>query len=476
MMLGRGKPSRSPRKSPPRDFGKRIRLAIPGSSPVHFLSSPDRDAQAVLDVASALASLGSPQSADSLGHVSTLREYDENGDGGGKMPARNNNDHHLLDDEDADDESYVDEPSDNSSNGSTNNNAEDADEDVAVDGEGHSTTGAAFYAPAPPPKGKKGKGKKGKSADDGNGRKSEAELWKLPYYRENVPKDELPFFFAEFGHKQFGGGGYLNWDYRQGKSGRENSDGIRIRKLRCAFHGYSGCGYVVKEIYNPVTETATIQLGTIEHNDHSAIIPTRGNRRGLSKLIVSKLFSSRTKIDSTLGELVSKAINDYNFTVDDKVEAQINNFLAGIRRRRYGTGHNPSSWGGLRAAFGMYYRANIPNFNENTPYCFGFKADPDNGNIVAVISTEDLLLNLYRAKFWGAPLLLCIDGSFRLTKEGFGVLPITTVNLAQQSKILCYGIISTENARDIGCILSWVKDEVKRIIFERKATNTPIYN
>ena len=70
---------------------------------------------------------------------------------------------------------------------------------------------------------------------------------------------------------------------------------------------------------------------------------------------------------------------------------------------------------------------------------------PDNDSLVAVLSTENLLLNEYRQRFWGDPIFLAADASYRLsvTQEGNGVFHVITTNLAQQTKSIAFGVIST---------------------------------
>lgn len=71
---------------------------------------------------------------------------------------------------------------------------------------------------------------------------------------------------------------------------------------------------------------------------------------------------------------------------------------------------------------------------------------PDNDSLVAVLSTENLLLNEYRQRFWGDPIFLAADASYTLsvTQEGNGrVFPVITTNLAHQTKSIAFGVIST---------------------------------
>lgn len=335
-----------------------------------------------------------------------------------------------------------------------------------------------------PPKKKATKSKNGrpspkkKAKKETRPRQAEEDLWDPQYYAENVPKCDLPQVWADLGHKQFGGAGFLNWDYRDGKAGRENLDGTRIRKLRCTFHGVSLCSFVAREIYNPATETASIQICRTGHNDHSFIAPSP--RKGLSKYIISKLFCSPCKLDSTLTKLCNEAQLDHGFAIGEKEKEQIKQFLRHHREIRHGDVGGKNTWGALRSVFKRYFKSNIADFTENSVHCFGFRADEKAGSLVAVISSEDLLLNMHRARTWQGKddglLHLCIDGSFRVTTEGFGLLPITTTNLKQQSKIIAYGIISTENEDDVRYIGQKTRDYATDILFSRFNDGIPVYN
>jgi hypothetical protein len=95
--------------------------------------------------------------------------------------------------------------------------------------------------------------------------------------------------------------------------------------------------------------------------------------------------------------------------------------------------------------------------------------------MVAVFSTENLLLNAYRQRFWGFPVFFSADASYRYTKEGMALYPIMTTNIAQQSKIIAYGLVTNENEMAQRIIFRAVKAEVERIVKERKLHKIPIY-
>ena len=79
-------------------------------------------------------------------------------------------------------------------------------------------------------------------------------------------------------------------------------------------------------------------------------------------------------------------------------------------------------------------------------FLLGIDCHPDDDSLAgAALSTENLLLNAYRQRFWGNPIFLAADASYRLTQEGNGVFPVITTNLAQQTKAIAYGVTSHEH-------------------------------
>ena len=69
-------------------------------------------------------------------------------------------------------------------------------------------------------------------------------------------------------------------------------------------------------------------------------------------------------------------------------------------------------------------------------FLLGIDCRPDDDSLVAVLPTENLLLNAYRQRFWVNPIFLAADASCRLTQERNGVFPVITTNLAEQTKAI----------------------------------------
>ena len=108
-------------------------------------------------------------------------------------------------------------------------------------------------------------------------------------------------------------------------------------------------------------------------------------------------------------------------------------------------------------------------------YLLGLECDPKNNSLVAVLSTENLLLNAYRQMLWGLPSFFAADASYRLTEERNGVYPVITTNLAMQTKTkqamqtktIAYGIISHGHHKAQKFILGNIKAELARLIKQK---------
>ena len=110
----------------------------------------------------------------------------------------------------------------------------------------------------------------------------------------------------------------------------------------------------------------------------------------------------------------------------------------------------------------------IVNFNEHSTYLLGLQSScSESPKIIAVISTENLLLNTYRQRFWGQPVAFACDASYRVTREGNGIYPVVTISLGQKTKTIAYAIISNEKHQMQKFIFSSIKEEVEKIVRAR---------
>ena len=67
------------------------------------------------------------------------------------------------------------------------------------------------------------------------------------------------------------------------------------------------------------------------------------------------------------------------------------------------------------------------------------------GRIAVVVSSDNLLLNGWRASQFGNGVTLCVDATHRLVTEGHGVLVFCVADIAQATHVLAYGIFTQED-------------------------------
>ena len=137
-------------------------------------------------------------------------------------------------------------------------------------------------------------------------------IWKGNYYRVNgctkIQTSDLAKAYIDLGIQEFGGGGTLRWINRD-RSFTRKKDGICVSKKRCTFHYSANCPFIVRELLNTRTMSATIEIGAIAHTDHmlhrkSVLLQSRP---GLPKYIAGILFSSPGKIKLPLSEIRTQA-------------------------------------------------------------------------------------------------------------------------------------------------------------------------
>jgi pentatricopeptide repeat protein len=89
-------------------------------------------------------------------------------------------------------------------------------------------------------------------------------------------------------------------------------------------------------------------------------------------------------------------------------------------------------------------------------------ANSETGRFVAVISTENLLLNHYRQMYAGTGALLQIDTSYRLSIERWGLMPVKTAAPNQQGHTVAYAFVSSEDS-DAHC---FVLDAIRKAVVD----------
>lgn len=84
-----------------------------------------------------------------------------------------------------------------------------------------------------------------------------------------------------------------------------------------------------------------------------------------------------------------------------------------------------------------------------------------NGRVAVLFSTDNFLLNGWRASQFSHGVQLCIDATHRLVIEGHGVLVICVVDLAQVTHVLAYGVFTQEDEEGLQHCLAQLKHGVE---------------
>ena len=292
-------------------------------------------------------------------------------------------------------------------------------------------------------------------------RLSTYQIWTGNFFIIDAPEAQLPEEYQNLAQQQFGGGGSLVWLTKSSPYFRKS--GIRVTTKRCSFYHVSNCPFIIRELMDMQTRLACIEIGSLPHSNHNLTL-TRDRRPGVSRYIQSIVISSPSKMENAPGKIVHSA-RKKGFQVDRSLAKSIRRKVYRIRNPRLHCGPAPAStWGGIASAFEMYKREVITNFNTHSVYLVALDINAESNSLVAILSTENMILNAYRQRFWGNPIFFAADASYRLTQEKNGVYPVITTNLAMETKTIAYGIISHEHHKAQRFILQSIKSEVERLI------------
>jgi len=248
---------------------------------------------------------------------------------------------------------------------------------------------------------------------------------------------------------------------------RTNKSGDWIQKLRCTFFHTAECPQCIRIIKKATSETYDVESGSFPHNDHVEV--ERSQTRGLTKTEKNKIFSSPSKAAMNL---VASARNKMPLSTKQK-----NKILRSQHHERSKSAvvqpGQAREGGGMLLTCQHYRKKAIvarKMFNEHSVFCLGVKYNPTDGKevFVAILSSENLLLNAYRQSFWGQPVLIAADTSYRLNQEGNGVYPVCTVTAGQITKTIAYAILSHEHDKIQQYVFGKVKHWVEKDVASRR--------
>jgi len=268
----------------------------------------------------------------------------------------------------------------------------------------------------------------------------------------------------------------------------------------CHFHKESDCRNRIKLTRPFNSNEVTIWCSDVVHSDHS-----KSNRiRGLSSFARTK--ESPSKLTREKPVRYVNNLCDAGITVSPHTRKQAEQYLFRVKKAimlegiERGTEHTfgaistvldrckiriPS----LPSLFAFFFihsndrasnltlsdkpeNMNLSDFNDDTPFLVGdYICDSlDNGldglgRIAALISTENLLLNGYRARVVGdMPLQIQIDTTYRLVVEGYGTMILGVTSLDQTFHLLGYAIVNKEDTTGHKFVLRQLKDGIEAVV------------
>jgi hypothetical protein len=234
----------------------------------------------------------------------------------------------------------------------------------------------------------------------------------------------------------------------------------------------------MKQIEDTRTKMHSLMRGEIIHSGHNDELEARRHqeRPGLPRALLAVAFDDPDALYMTPSDLVDKT-RRAGFILTEKDADKLKRQQARYRRpRQRGDGDAPdaATWGNLIAKCESLRKENLQDFNEHTVYLIDYMCDVESNTLVAVVSSENFLLNAVRQTESGGPISLLADTAYRLTREKNGVYPLITANMAQATKIIAYGIISRENTDCQEFIFAVTKKEVERVVDHYIANNIAI--
>lgn len=270
-------------------------------------------------------------------------------------------------------------------------------------------------------------------------------------------------------HREMSGAGTIKF-ISSDKKFTSKRTGDTYQKMRCGFfHEAAKCPMVIRCHFFVATKTYAIEVGELSHSKHLVYRESDNlkKRAGVPKAVKAIAFSSPGKINVRPSVLL-KSVRHKEVAVTVKLAKSLVRHQARLRTKELALEPGQAeTWGGLHSMCLRYKKSAIVNFNEHSTYLLGLQSCSESKKIIAVISTENLLLNAYRQRFWGQPVAFACDASYRVTREGNGIYPVVTISLGQKTKTIAYAIISNKKHQMQKFIFSSIKEEVEKIVRAR---------
>jgi len=278
---------------------------------------------------------------------------------------------------------------------------------------------------------------------------------------------------AQHERDQFGGNlandehyRYMIWKPCVGLSKKFEGGDVFRRVGFCPFRHEAECGYRVQETCWGSTDDALslrdFDEGGWQHAEHS-VTTKRVNHISMAmkcSVTPAVLKLQPKEFVNTLREVGGFAINAAcakSCKSWQVLRRNATNFgAAGLAPGQQHT------WGGVNT---MLESWKVEPLDMHQVYVVGdCLCNVQTKRLVAVLSTENLLLNGYRVLQFGMPLQLLVDTTWRLVVEGHGTILVGCMGLDQHFHIIAYAVVSKEDTDGHEHAFKQVKAGVEAVV------------
>ena len=247
----------------------------------------------------------------------------------------------------------------------------------------------------------------------------------------------------------------------------------RRRVLTCPFARQAGCTVHVRESQTSSGEWVLEECGG-PHTDHSLVVqaPARG-----APLALKAVALSPSKMQLPAAKAL-EAVRDSIGVVYEDEQRQLTR-ARHRHKKKAETAIIPAEargrFAGVHHFCQAFTKAAIQDFGIHSVYIIGEpKIDAATQTINIAMSSENLLLNVYRQEQTGLPCILQVDTTLRLVLEGHNCMLFGLVDPAQKFHTIGYGFCSEEDTAAHHHIITNLKAEVERVVAQRIADQQPI--
>lgn len=287
--------------------------------------------------------------------------------------------------------------------------------------------------------------------------------------------DDALKYLTESGDQQCSGFKWLN-------DGKEIGKHQGVTNFCCQFKNTckgnadkKGCAYKCRILRDYDSGKCVVQeTKNVSHSDHR-----QHTGCGVPKVLKAEIL--RQDLIAAPAKKIRKIIMDMDLPDD---ESNVKYKTMAWRQRESKKHHGIDvgmlgSWGGLhqwcsnntKAAVKATLAASGRVFDSNTPYIVdGWVVDADDQKCIIVHTSENLILNTYRASVMHKDSkikVLAMDHTYRLVHEGHATLLIATIAPDQSCKVIAYATCTDEATSSITVSLQCVQAEARAVLLFR---------